>query len=103
MAVDPVDPDVSAETGAHPRHKRSPHGPERPAPAAPPSGDGGAGGQEHAAVDREVPEADAAEQRAEVVVPERDDPLTDIDPGTANEADAVEQSRVVVTDEDDYR
>lgn len=52
--------------------------------------------------DPEVPEADSAEQRAGVR-PERDEPLTGIDRGTANEADAAEQARVVTQDEDDYR
>ncbi|QDY81236.1 hypothetical protein FQU76_22950 [Streptomyces qinzhouensis] len=51
--------------------------------------------------DEEVPEADAAEQRTEVR-PERDDPPR-IDRDRANEADAVEQARVVTQDEDDYR
>ncbi|WP_031083207.1 hypothetical protein [Streptomyces sp. NRRL WC-3549] len=52
--------------------------------------------------DQEAPEADSAEQRADVH-PERDEPLTDIDRNTANEADAAEQARVVPQDEDDYR
>ncbi|MDQ0940938.1 MULTISPECIES: hypothetical protein [unclassified Streptomyces] len=55
-----------------------------------------------AALDEEVPEADAAEQHTEIQ-PEHDDPLTGIDPDTANEADAAEQARVVSLDEDDYR
>ncbi|WP_189892907.1 hypothetical protein [Streptomyces xantholiticus] len=50
----------------------------------------------------EVPEADAAEQHAEVRS-ERDDPMNRVDPATANEADVVEQTRVVKLDEDDYR
>ncbi|MET7684104.1 hypothetical protein [Streptomyces sp. NPDC005423] len=50
----------------------------------------------------EAPEGDAAEQRAELT-PERDDPLPSVDPENANEADAVEQARVVSLDEDDYR
>jgi hypothetical protein len=53
-------------------------------------------------LDEEAPEADAAEQQAEVR-PEHDDPLTSIDQDAANEADAVEQARVVALDEDDYR
>ncbi len=53
-------------------------------------------------LDEEVPEADAAEQQAEVQ-PEHDDPLTSIDRDAANEADAVEQARIVALDEDDYR
>lgn len=50
----------------------------------------------------ETPEADAAEQRAELLE-EEDDALTDHPLGEVNPADAVEQSRVVETDEDDYR
>ncbi|MFI6039961.1 hypothetical protein ACIBBD_38680 [Streptomyces sp. NPDC051315] len=52
--------------------------------------------------DVEAPENDAAEQQA-VVTPERDDPLEGVDPARANEADLVEQARVVSLDEDDYR
>ncbi|MFJ8072970.1 hypothetical protein ACIQ7Q_03225 [Streptomyces sp. NPDC096176] len=52
--------------------------------------------------DEEVPEADAAEQHTEVRS-ERDDPVNHVDPATANEADIVEQTRVVKLDEDDYR
>ncbi|MFF8030139.1 MULTISPECIES: hypothetical protein [unclassified Streptomyces] len=52
--------------------------------------------------DVEAPEGDAAEQHTEVK-PDRDDPLTGIDPDRANEADLVEQTRVVSLDEDDYR
>ncbi|MFF3287799.1 hypothetical protein [Streptomyces sp. NPDC003023] len=52
--------------------------------------------------DEEVPEADAAEQHTDVRS-ERDDPVNHVDPATANEADAVEQTRVVKLDEDDYR
>ncbi|HLL33088.1 MAG TPA: hypothetical protein VK545_04170 [Streptomyces sp.] len=50
----------------------------------------------------EAPEVDAAEQHAEVK-PDRDDPLTGVSPDRANEADLVEQARVVSLDEDDYR
>ncbi|WP_434596150.1 hypothetical protein [Streptomyces sp. A5-4] len=50
----------------------------------------------------ETPEADAAEQHTELRQ-DRDDPLTGIDRDAANEADAVEQARVVALDEDDYR
>ncbi|GGQ88840.1 hypothetical protein GCM10010280_40190 [Streptomyces pilosus] len=56
-------------------------------------------GQEY---DVEAPEVDAAEQQAEVA-PDRDDPLTGVDPAHGNEADLVEQARVVSLDEDDYR
>jgi hypothetical protein len=52
--------------------------------------------------DVEAPEVDAAEQHADIK-PDRDDPLTGVDPGRANEADLVEQARVVSLDEDDYR
>ncbi|MGW4568067.1 hypothetical protein ACWEN3_38745 [Streptomyces sp. NPDC004561] len=52
--------------------------------------------------DVEAPEVDAAEQHTELS-PEHDDPLTDVDPDRANEADLVEQARVVSLDEDDYR
>ncbi|MER5640230.1 hypothetical protein ABT095_25205 [Kitasatospora sp. NPDC002227] len=52
--------------------------------------------------DMEAPEADAAEQHADLA-PHRDEPLTDIDPASANEADRAEQARVIELDEDDYR
>ncbi|MFE9169340.1 hypothetical protein [Streptomyces kebangsaanensis] len=54
-----------------------------------------------AEIDVEAPENDAAEQLADVA-PDRDEPLTG-DPGRANEADLIEQARVVSVDEDDYR
>ncbi|MEU1475675.1 hypothetical protein [Streptomyces sp. NPDC005760] len=50
----------------------------------------------------EAPEGDAAEQRTDVA-PDRDDPLTGVEPDRANEADLVEQARIVSLDEDDYR
>ncbi|MGW3204584.1 hypothetical protein [Streptomyces sp. NPDC001135] len=53
-------------------------------------------------IDVEAPEVDAAEQQADIK-PDRDDPLTGVDPDRANEADLVEQARVVSLDEDDYR
>ncbi|MEU8029579.1 hypothetical protein [Streptomyces sp. NPDC049099] len=53
-------------------------------------------------IDVEAPEVDAAEQHADIR-PDRDDPLTGVDPERANEADLVEQTRVVSLDEDDYR
>lgn len=53
-------------------------------------------------VDVEAPEADAAEQRADVT-PRRDEPLTGVDPDAANEADRAEQARVVELNEDEYR
>ncbi|MER7490143.1 hypothetical protein ABTY20_30520 [Streptomyces sp. NPDC126497] len=52
--------------------------------------------------DVEAPEVDAAEQQAEVR-PDRDDPMTGVEPDRANEADLVEQARIVSLDEDDYR
>jgi hypothetical protein len=52
--------------------------------------------------DVEAPEADAAEQHADLA-PRRDGPPTGDDPDSANEADRAEQARVVELDEDDYR
>ncbi|MCF1507994.1 hypothetical protein [Streptomyces glomeratus] len=53
-------------------------------------------------LDVEAPENDAADQHRELA-PERDEPLTEEDILRANEADLVEQTRVVSIDEDDYR
>ncbi|MEU9110818.1 hypothetical protein AB0D04_03190 [Streptomyces sp. NPDC048483] len=53
-------------------------------------------------IDVEAPQHDAAEQHAEVS-PHHDDPLTGVDPGSANEADVAEQARVVEINEDEYR
>ncbi|ARP72192.1 hypothetical protein LK07_23225 [Streptomyces pluripotens] len=53
-------------------------------------------------VDVEAPEVDAAEQHADVT-PDHDEPLTDVHPDRGNEADLIEQARVVSLDEDDYR
>jgi len=50
----------------------------------------------------EAPEGDAAEQHT-AVQPDRDDPLAELDPARADEADLIEQARVVSLDEDDYR
>ncbi|MFF3712212.1 hypothetical protein [Streptomyces phaeochromogenes] len=50
----------------------------------------------------EAPEADAAEQHADLA-PHRDEPLTDANKDSADEADLAEQARVVELDEDDYR
>ena len=50
----------------------------------------------------EVPEADAAEQRADLV-PDRDKPLDSIDVDGVDPADAVDQARVVGFDDDDDR
>ncbi|MGY6022992.1 hypothetical protein [Streptomyces spinosirectus] len=74
MAVDPTDPETFEDDGA----------------------------QEPREIDVEAPENDAAEQSADLAA-DRDDPLEDVDPAIANEADLVEQRRVVSTDEDDYR
>ncbi|MET9970069.1 hypothetical protein ABZZ80_30155 [Streptomyces sp. NPDC006356] len=52
--------------------------------------------------DVEAPAADAAEQQADVR-PDRDDRLTGANQDRANEADLIEQARVVSIDEDDYR
>jgi hypothetical protein len=58
--------------------------------------------QEAEEFDVEAPPADAAEQHA-AIKPDRDDPMTGVNPDRANEADLVEQARVVSIDEDDYR
>ncbi|MFC7869299.1 hypothetical protein ACFU5B_36540 [Streptomyces murinus] len=50
----------------------------------------------------EEPEVDTVEQQADVR-PERDDTLTAEKKDRANEADLLEQARVVSLDEDDYR
>ncbi|MFG2023965.1 hypothetical protein [Streptomyces sp. NPDC048825] len=55
--------------------------------------------------DVEAPEADAAEQHAELA-PHRDEPLSGSDRANldnANEADRAEQARIIELDEDDYR
>ncbi|MGW2957582.1 hypothetical protein ACWDGI_03695 [Streptomyces sp. NPDC001220] len=53
-------------------------------------------------IDVEAPEGDAAEQHTDVA-PSRDDALTGVDEDRANEADLIEQARVVSLDEEDYR
>ncbi|MFI9647252.1 hypothetical protein ACIHAA_13280 [Streptomyces sp. NPDC052040] len=53
-------------------------------------------------LDVEAPENDAAEQHQDLA-PESDEPLTAEEILRANEADLVEQKRVVSIDEDDYR
>ncbi len=73
MTVDPTDPETFAEQTEDPEE-----------------------------IDVEAPDADAAEQQADIT-PERDDPLTGLEPDRANEADLAEQARVVSHDEDDYR
>jgi hypothetical protein len=52
----------------------------------------------------ETPEADAAEQRAEVLSPDEDEPVS-VGQREADEADTVEQARSAGPDEDedDYR
>ncbi|WP_432054119.1 hypothetical protein [Streptomyces sp. bgisy022] len=50
----------------------------------------------------EAPRADVADQLTEIHTDE-DDPLAEVDRSRANEADLVEQARVVALDEDDYR
>ncbi|KOG46689.1 hypothetical protein [Streptomyces decoyicus] len=52
--------------------------------------------------DIEAPEADTAEQYADLA-PRSDEPLTGTDPDEANEADRAEQARVVELNEDEYR
>ncbi|TLS39899.1 hypothetical protein FE633_44395 [Streptomyces montanus] len=52
--------------------------------------------------DVEAPEADAAEQHADLS-PRQDDLLAGSETDDANEADRAEQARVVEMDEDDYR
>jgi hypothetical protein len=74
MAIDPTDPDTFRDDAA----------------------------QEPPEVGGEAPDADAAEQQADIA-PDRDDPLTGVDPDRASEADLAEQARVVTLDEDDYR
>ncbi|WP_217142286.1 hypothetical protein [Streptomyces sp. AC627_RSS907] len=73
MTVDPTDPDTFDEETEEPQE-----------------------------FDVEAPDADAAEQQTDIA-PQRDDSLTGVEPGHANEADLVEQARVVSHDEDDYR
>ncbi|MYW67377.1 hypothetical protein GTY65_25400 [Streptomyces sp. SID8379] len=51
----------------------------------------------------ELPEADAAEQSADLAPDQDDVPGEEADPDSSNEADRAEQARVVALDEDDYR
>ncbi|MFD5623683.1 hypothetical protein [Streptomyces yangpuensis] len=53
-------------------------------------------------LDPEAPEADVAEQQADLR-PGDDDPATGREAGQAADGDAAEQARVVQLDEDDYR
>ncbi|MBB1256172.1 hypothetical protein H3146_22835 [Streptomyces sp. OF3] len=57
---------------------------------------------DYGVTDPEAPEADAAEQRAEVLE-NRDAPLNERELVEVDPADAAEQARVVELDEDDYR
>ncbi|MBO1337065.1 hypothetical protein [Streptomyces sp. VRA16 Mangrove soil] len=54
-------------------------------------------------IDVEAPEADAAEQSADLTPDGDDVPGEPADPDGSNEADRAEQARVVSLDEDDYR
>ncbi|MER6445531.1 hypothetical protein DEJ51_21925 [Streptomyces venezuelae] len=53
-------------------------------------------------LDPEAPEADVAEQLADLR-PDEDDPITERTADGVTDGDAVEQARVVPLDEDDYR
>jgi hypothetical protein len=80
MTVDPTHPDtIDEDTGS--------------------GGSAGEGGRNE--VSAEAPEADTAEQRADLAPPE--DTEQAVAPDSANEADLAEQARVVDLDEDDYR
>ncbi|MGW6910461.1 hypothetical protein [Streptomyces sp. NPDC054940] len=74
MAVDPTDPETFADDDT----------------------------EEAQEYDVEAPAADAAEQHADVRL-DRDDRPTGANQDRANEADLIEQARVVSIDEDDYR
>ncbi|WP_137993489.1 hypothetical protein [Streptomyces vilmorinianum] len=58
--------------------------------------------EEEAVLDEEIPEADAAEQHTDLQQEEDEQP-THVEQDSANPADAAEQTRVVVQNEDDYR
>ncbi|CAL9429103.1 hypothetical protein [Streptomyces sp. enrichment culture] len=75
MAIDPTDPETFVEDETTPEDEE---------------------------LDVEAPRADVADQLAEIHTDE-DDPLAEVDRSRANEADLVEQARVVALDEDDYR
>ncbi|MER7984391.1 hypothetical protein ABTY53_02110 [Streptomyces noursei] len=74
MHVDPTDPDTFEDATNDPNHTQ---------------------------IDVEAPEADAAEQHADLA-PHRDETVTGGD-FSANEADRAEQARVVELNEDEYR
>ncbi|OIJ93204.1 hypothetical protein [Streptomyces colonosanans] len=73
MAVDPTDPEIFEEQGT-----------------------------DTVELGVEAPEHTAAERFAEITA-EQDEPLTEEETLRANEADLVEQKRVIKLDEDDYR
>ncbi|MGW1975915.1 hypothetical protein [Streptomyces sp. NPDC001889] len=107
MAVDPTHPDTFDSDDSNDSNHPDSRDERETAAGGGRGGNAGHGpGQEAAdgngALGAEVPEADAVEQRREVN-PQGDEPLTDIDRDAANEADALEQARVVGQDEDDYR
>ncbi|MFF3749689.1 hypothetical protein ACFYYH_04395 [Streptomyces sp. NPDC002018] len=85
MPVDPTDPDTFREHG---------HDHDDTDTATDTDTD------EDVELGEETPEADAVEQHTEVRR-RGDEPLTDIDPATVSEADAVEQARAVDLDEDE--
>lgn len=58
--------------------------------------------KEDVVLDEETPEADAAEQHTELQQHEDEHPKH-LAHDSANDADALEQTRVVAVDEDDYR
>ncbi|KUL41760.1 hypothetical protein ADL22_14350 [Streptomyces sp. NRRL F-4489] len=70
-------------------------------PTDPDTFEDAAGGPAVAQLDVEAPEADAAEQYADLA-PRRDEAVTGGD-YSANEADRAEQARVVELNEDEYR
>lgn len=82
MTVDPTDPDTIAIEN------------ETDIPEA-------QANEEPDEVSTEAPEADTAEQRADLAP--RQDALQTGNPDNANEADLAEQARIIELDEDDYR
>ncbi|MEU8760359.1 hypothetical protein [Streptomyces sp. NPDC048659] len=86
MTADPTEPDTFAWTSENAENPEN----------------AGNTGKGDVVLDEEVPEADAAEQHTDLQQRE-DEPLPRLAPDSANDADAVEQARVVALDEDDYR
>ncbi|NSC23750.1 hypothetical protein FM076_22365 [Streptomyces albus subsp. chlorinus] len=80
MSVDPTDPETFDEADAYGGYEEEPEEVESP----------------------EVTEADAAEQKAEVLR-QRDEPLAPRGLHEVDPADAAEQARVVELNEDEYR